>query len=105
MAAERCHFLRDAIARNERLHQLFPELRPGRPWGVTRFTIARPADVIGPSVTAIGVGTVSLGSRADLLVCDDIVDFRALRSRADRYRGRHYFRENLMHLLEPSRPF
>src|SRR6266436_530969 len=84
MAAERCRFLRDAITHNERLRLLFPELRPSRPWGVTRFTIARPAEVIGPSVTAIGVGSVSIGSRADLLVCDDIVDVKALRSRAER---------------------
>src|SRR5712671_237770 len=105
MAAERCRFLRDAITHNERLRLLFPELRPSRPWGVTRFTVARPAEVIGPSVTAIGVGTISLGSRADLLVCDDIVDVRALRSKADRVRVRDYFKENLMNLLEPDGRF
>ena len=61
--------------------------------------------MIGPSVTAIGVGTISLGSRADLLVCDDIVDVRALRSKADRVRVRDYFKENLMNLLEPDGRF
>ena len=40
----------------------------------TRFSIRRPAEVIGPSVTAFGVGAASTGTRADLLICDDIVD-------------------------------
>src|SRR5438445_7001954 len=105
VAAERCRFLRNAIAQNECVRLAFPELRPGRPWGATRFTIRRPADVIGPSVTAIGVGSVSTGSRADILVCDDIVDVKALRSRADRERVKAFFHENLMNLLEPDGRF
>src|SRR5262249_54270866 len=68
----------------------------------TRFTVRRPADVIGPSVTALGVGAVSTGTRADLLLCDDVVDVKALRSRADRERGKTCFHENLMNLLEPG---
>jgi predicted phage terminase large subunit-like protein len=102
LAAERGRFLRDAIAGNERLRLVFPGLRPARPWCATRFTVRRPAEVIGPSVTALGVGAASTGSRADLLLCDDIVDVRALRSRADRERVKAYFHENLMNLLEPD---
>jgi predicted phage terminase large subunit-like protein len=81
---------------------VFPELRPGRPWEATGFTIARPAQIIGPSVAAVGVGASSTGTRADLLVCDDVVDVKALRSRADRERVRAYFHENLVNLLEPD---
>ncbi len=58
--------------------------------------------MIGPSVVAFGVGAGSTGTRADLLVCDDIVDVRSLYSRADREKVRTYFRENLMNLLEPD---
>jgi len=105
VAAERCRFLRNAIAQNECVRLVFPELRPGRPWGATRFTIRRPADVIGPSVTAIGVGSVSTGTRADLLMCDDIVDVKSLRSRADRERVKAFFHDNLMNLLEPHGRF
>jgi predicted phage terminase large subunit-like protein len=102
LAAERGRFLRDAIQTNARLRLVFPELRPGRPWEATGFTVARPAQVIGPSVAAVGVGASSTGTRADLLVCDDIVDVKALRSRADRERARAYFHENLVNLLEPD---
>src|SRR6266480_889463 len=52
LAVERCRFLLDAIAGNPRLHLVFPQLRPRHPWGVSGFTIDRPASVIGPSVTA-----------------------------------------------------
>ena len=105
MAVERCRFLRDAVTGNPRLRLVFPHLQPARPWEAMRFTIRRPANAIGPSVAALGVGAVSTGTRADLLVCDDIVDVKALRSRADRTRVKAYFRENLMNLLEPDGRF
>jgi predicted phage terminase large subunit-like protein len=104
-AVERGRFLRDAVAGNGRLRLVFPHLRPDRPWGATRFTVRRPANVIGPSVTALGVGAVSTGTRADLLLCDDLVDVKVLRSRADRERVKAFFRENLMNLLEPDGRF
>src|SRR5438309_1600339 len=105
MAVERCRFLREAIAHNPLVRLVFPDLRHAQPWGTTRFTIRRPANVIGPTLTAVGVGSVSTGSRADLLICDDIVDVKALRSRADRDRVKAFFHENLMNLLEPDGRF
>src|SRR5262249_58948526 len=78
-----------------------PAGRPPRPWRADGFTVVRPAEVIGPSVAALGVGAASTGSRADLLVCDDVVDVKALRSRAERERVKTFFHENLMNLLEP----
>ena len=105
LAAERCRFLREALSANARLRLAFPHLRPGRPWGDTRFSVRRPANVIGPSVAAFGIGAASTGTRADLLVCDDIVDVKAIRSRADRERIKEYFRDNLMNLLEPEGRF
>ena len=58
--------------------------------------------MIGPSVAAFGIGGRSTGARADLLICDDIVDVTALCSKADRERVRTFFHENLMNLLEPD---
>jgi hypothetical protein len=102
MAAERGRFLRDAIAGNARLRLAFPGLVPAEPWGAERFTVARPAEVVGPSVAALGVGAASTGSRADLLVCDDVVDVRALASPAERERVKASFFENLYNQLEPG---
>src|SRR5262245_26223685 len=105
LAVERCRFLREAISHNPMLRLVFPDLRHAQPWGTTRFTIRRPANVIGPTLTAVGVGSVSTGSRADLLICDDIVDVKSLRGRADRERVKTFFHENLMNLLEPDGRF
>jgi hypothetical protein len=105
IAIQRCRFLRDQIERNQRLRAIFPDLLPARPWRAESFSIQRPGDVIGPSVQAFGVGAGSTGTRADLLVCDDIVDVRALQSRAERRRVIDYFHDNLMNLLEPDGRF
>lgn len=102
VAAERTRFLRDAVARNLWVRDAFPHLRPGDLWRDDAFTIQRPANVIGPSVAAFGVGAGSTGTRADLLVCDDLVDVRSLRSKAERDRVASYFAHNLMNLLEPD---
>ncbi len=105
VAAERSRFLRDAVAHNPWVRHVFPALKRGNPWAAEAFTVARPADVIGPSVAAFGIGAGSTGTRADLLVCDDIVDVRSLQSRAERERTCNYFSNNLMNLLEPDGRF
>lgn len=105
VAAERARFLRDAVRSNQYLRAVFPDLRPGRPWAADAFAVRRPADLIGPTVAAFGVGAGSTGTRADLLVCDDIVDVRALHSKADRDRVADDFRNNLLNLLEPDGRF
>lgn len=105
LAAERSRFLRDAIAANPRLPLVFPHLRPARPWTAEAFTIVRPAAGIGPTVAAFGIGAGSTGARADLLVCDDIVDVRSLHSPAERERVKQEFQNNLLNLLEPDGRF
>ncbi len=102
LAAERGRYIRDHIADNPMARQVFPQLTAASPWEPVRFTVRRPATVIGPSVASIGVGVRSTGARADLIVCDDIVDVTALRSLADRQRVKQHFRENLVNLLEPD---
>ena len=105
VAAERARFLRDTIARNAAVWTVFPRLKPAAPWAADAFTVVRPAEAIGPSVAAFGVGAGSTGTRADLLVCDDIVDVRSLHSRAERDRTADYFANNLLNLLEPDGRF
>jgi phage terminase large subunit-like protein len=105
VAAQRSRFIRDAVTANARVQRSFPQLKRGQPWSANAFTIARSADSIGPSIAAFGVGAGSTGTRADLLVCDDIVDVRAIHSRADRDRVADYFTNNLMNLLEPHGRF
>ena len=105
VAAERSRFLRDSIALNPAVRRAFPDLRAGQPWAPDAFTVTRAARTIGPSVAAFGVGAGRTGTRADLLVCDDVVDVRAMHSRADRDRVADYFTNHLMNLLEPDGRF
>jgi len=105
IAAERSRFLRSTIEGNEYVQLVFPNLRPAQPWSADRFAIERPAEVIGPSVAAYGVGAGSTGTRADLLICDDIVDVRSLHTATERNRVADYFHDNLMNLLEPDGRF
>ena len=101
-AMQRGRFLRDAIADNSRLRRVFPGLRPDRPWRANMFRVARRGGSVSPTVVVIGIGATATGARADLLICDDIVDVKSLRSVAIREKTKQVFRENLVHLLEPD---
>jgi predicted phage terminase large subunit-like protein len=105
IAAERARFIRDAIARNQWVQSVFPDLKPASPWTAGGFTLERLSPVIGPTVSAYGINGGNTGTRADLLVCDDVVDVSALHSRIDRFRVAEYFENNLMNLLEPEGRF
>lgn len=62
------------IQRSHELREVFPHLRPGKPWGVTAFNIDRPTYSRDPSVQATSVETGSLqGARIDLMIVDDVV--------------------------------
>lgn len=105
LAVNRGRFLRDAIAENPLVRLVFPDLVPWRPWAVNAFAVERDGDMIGPSVAAFGIGGTSTGNRADLLVCDDIVDVKAVYSKAERDRVSDDFFNNLLNLLEPDGRF
>ena len=105
IAAERARFIRDAIAFNPWVQGVFPKLNPGKPWAATAFAVKRSSDSIGPSVAAYGLGAGSTGTRADLLVCDDVVDVRSLFCAEERVRAAQYFENNLMNILEPNGRF
>ncbi len=55
-------------------HPLAVHLRPGRPesWAADRFTVARPGRLRDPSMMARGIGANMTGSRADIVICDDV---------------------------------
>ncbi|HXD87598.1 MAG TPA: hypothetical protein VN641_13965, partial [Urbifossiella sp.] len=105
IATERARFIRDAIADNSWVRQVFPKLVPSLPWSAGSFAAKRGTETIGPSVAAYGLGAGSTGTRADLLVCDDVVDFRSLFGGSERGRAAEYFENNLLNTLEPEGRF
>jgi predicted phage terminase large subunit-like protein len=102
LAVQRGRFIRDAIEHNPWVRLTFPHLMPARPWRVTSFRVHRKGNSVSPTVTVLGVGAASTGARADLLVCDDVVDVKALRSETLREKVKQLYRENLVNLLEPG---
>lgn len=55
-------------------HPLTQTLVPPRrdQWASDQFTVARPGELRDPSMLAKGIGANITGSRADLIVCDDV---------------------------------
>lgn len=66
--------IREQIESNTRLHEVFPNLKPGKWWTDRAIKVAGATGVKDPSVQAVGVekGKI-LGSRIDRLYLDDFV--------------------------------
>ncbi|CAN5488501.1 hypothetical protein BH11PLA2_BH11PLA2_52190 [soil metagenome] len=105
IARDRSRYLRQLIEQNPRVRSVFPHLMQGDSWLATAFSVARPPGILGPSVAAFGIGAASTGTRADLLICDDIVDVKSIYSKAQRDRVADDFFNNLLNLLEPDGRF
>jgi hypothetical protein len=58
------------IERHPLLAAHIPEKRSD--WGSERFTVARPGVLRDPSMQAVGIGGNITGSRADVVICDDV---------------------------------
>ena len=105
IAVDRSRFLRRSIEQNPRIRKVFPHLSKSQPWLARAFAVQRGPGILGPSVAAFGIGAASTGTRADLLVCDDVVDVKSLFSKAQRDRVAEDFFNNLFNLLEPDGRF
>lgn len=55
-------------------------LRPGNPWTTTQLFVERDVVAKDPSVQACGIGGNILGSRIDLLILDDVLDYENCRT-------------------------
>lgn len=55
-------------------HPLTPHLKPASPdqWASDRFTVKRRLELRDPSMIAAGLGGNITGSRADVVICDDV---------------------------------
>lgn len=105
VAKERLIALSTHIRHNPYLHQVFPALCPqsGLPWTQSQITVERSLRLKDPSVEALGVLSSATGKRADLIIFDDVVDFRnALALPALRGVVKAAFWGNWMNMLEPE---
>ena len=79
MASKIVSAIRTHIERNPRVRKVFPDLKPSEykehPWHNTKITIARESIARDPSVQALGAYGPIVGSRIDIVLMDDILDF------------------------------
>ncbi|MFC3833088.1 MULTISPECIES: hypothetical protein [Deinococcus] len=69
---------------NPRIKKLFGDVKGNGIWGAEGLTLKRKNVYTEPTIKAIGVGTAAVGSRCDLLICDDLTDSQKADSPAER---------------------
>lgn len=74
------------ISNSQELRRVFPDMEPGAQWTSSAITVRRPVVSKDPSIQACGVHGNILGSRLDLVVIDDVLDFENART-ADARKG------------------
>lgn len=83
--------------------QVFPEVRRGDRWTEHQLFLKRAGySTIDPTLHARGVFTTGIGSRADYLILDDVVDQKNSRDPAQRKRVLDIVEGTWLHRLEPT---
>jgi len=77
-AKERLFEIRQHLANNPMIRIVFPDLKlnPAAEESKSKLTVFRPSRSRDASIEAIGVMSAATGSRADLLIFDDVVDIK-----------------------------
>jgi len=90
---------------NKKLHEIFPNLKPahGKPWTSHKIYVQRDLISKDPSIESLGVLSTATGARADLIIFDDVVDFRnAIQNPKLREVVKEAFFSVWVNLLEPD---
>ena len=100
-AADILRQIKDAIENNERLHKVFPNLKPGPVWAANKIIVERTIWSKDASIEAVGVLSGATGGRADWILFDDIVEFKnTLQEPAKIPMVKEAFYNNWLNLLE-----
>jgi hypothetical protein len=83
------------IERSPELRAVFPELRRGTKWSETAYSVARSGFAKDYSVQALGIGSIVIGARLDLVVLDDVLDWNNTRSPTARGDVREWYRNQI----------
>lgn len=75
-AADILSAIKQNIETNKYLHEIFPHLKPGYKWSANQIIVQRDLIARDPSVEARGVLSSVTGGRANIIIYDDICDYR-----------------------------
>lgn len=67
--------LRQYVEQSAELHDVFPDLQPGEPWGTNAFSVKRATMSKDYSVQTSGVHGNIQGARLDRAILDDVLDY------------------------------
>lgn len=103
-AAEILGAVGEVITENPYYKEIYPHVVPAGEWKSHKLRVQRSATGMrDSSVEALGIFSSATGGRADLLIFDDIVDYRnARQSPALRKQVKDVFYEVWLNLLEPD---
>jgi hypothetical protein len=87
---------RSYVERSPELRAVFPALQPGDPWTDSALTVRRQNIARDPTIQAFGIHGAVLGSRIDLLVLDDILDYENTRTDAQREKLWQWIKSTLL---------
>lgn len=87
------------IEHNERLHMVYPNLKPGALWTTHAISVDRPPGIRTPSVQARGAGGRVLGNRYDVVVVDDLLTLATTRTEYMRAQIKEWFVKEVMSRL------
>jgi len=102
LAKRDMRFIRTHIENNNRVHEVFPDLKPSSPWGEDAITVVNNRNDGDASVNAVGLGGSVTGLRADLIVCDDLIDKNNVMTEGQREKVNDFWNETVMGTLEPD---
>jgi hypothetical protein len=87
--------VRTHIERNEKVHEVFPDLKPSHrdedPWHQDMITVERSTIAKDPSVQAHGVFGPITGARIDVILLDDVLSFENTRTEEQRKKLLEWF--------------
>lgn len=89
-----------AIIESLEYQLVFPDIRRGRMWGGTEFQVKRQGFALDPTMQAKGVLSAGVGSRADVILFDDICDQKNTYEQAQRNRTKELVRSTWLSRLD-----
>ena len=100
--------IKDKITKNKLYRQVFGDLfpadmkSPGEKWTDAEIIVRRKATHKDPTVSAMGAGGSILSKRADIIICDDILNLDNTRTVDQRAKIKQWYNEVLIPVLEPD---
>lgn len=96
-----CQVISKYIETSPELHRVFPNLRKAKSsaWTQHQLFVERPTKAKDPSVQTCGIHGNIQGSRIDLLILDDILDYENTTSATQREDLWHWYQSTLLHRM------